>query len=85
MTIIGLLDEGYVWGVFPAIGGIIGLYFSVSLLADGSITQFAGTSTNVLASASTNVTSAWQFLALIPITFTISAFLIAGYKVTEAF
>ena len=85
LTVVGLLDTDYIWAVFPAVGGIIGVYFTIAFLADGSLTEFSGGASNVIASASTSGTSAWQFLSLIPIMLSLSSFLVAGYKVSKVF
>lgn len=85
LTIIGLLKKDIVWAVFPALGGIIGLMFSVALLADGSLTLISGGVSSVIASASIDVASIWQAIGFIPVAFTITAFLISIYKVGIAF
>lgn len=85
LTLLGMVENDVEWTVFPGIAVIIGIYLTISLWADGSITELSGGTATVIASASTATTSAWQFISLIPMMFTIAAGLIAAYKVGKAF
>lgn len=85
LALAGLIQKDTSWVILPGFGVIIGLFFSISLLADGSITAVSGGVATVIASASTAGTSSWQFISLIPQFFTIMAFVIVVYKVAKAF
>ena len=85
LMLAGLIQKGPEWAVFPGMGIVIGVYLTLALLADGSLTQLSGGTSNVIASASTNGTSVWNFIEWTPMTFTLGAFLIAVYKVASAF
>jgi hypothetical protein len=84
LMLFGMLKNDIEWAIFPAMGMIIGIYFTISLWADGSITQVSGGSTITIAAASLVSTSAWQFLSLIPLVFTASAGLVSAYKVGKS-
>ena len=83
LTLFGLLKNDLEWAVFPGMAAVIGTYFTLSVFADGSLTQVSGSSPVVIASASLDATSAWQFISLIPMVFTFMAGLIATYKVAK--
>jgi hypothetical protein len=84
-VVLGLVERNVEWAVFPGMGIIIGLFLTIALLADGSLTQLSGGVDNVIASASLNGTSVWQFIEWTPMTLTIGAFLTVVYKVGSAF
>ena len=79
---LGLMgpDKDIIWAMFPALGGVIGIWFSLAILADGSILI----GSQVIASASTSGASDWQFIELTPIVFTLGAFMSALYKGMKA-
>jgi hypothetical protein len=85
LTLLGLVKGNVEWSVFPGMAIIIGLFLHIALLADGSITQLSGGVVNTVASASTNVTSVWNFVEWTPAIFTIGAFLVVVYKVGKVF
>ena len=85
LMVLGLVERRIEFAVFPGMGIVIGLYLHIALLADGSITQLSGGVSNTIASASTNVTSVWNFIEWTPAIFTIGAFLIVVYKVGATF
>lgn len=81
--ILGLVERKVEWSVFPAMGMIIGIYLTIALLSDGSLTTNGGTV--VVAVASSTTTSVWRMIELIPELFSVSAGLITAYKVGVSF
>jgi hypothetical protein len=79
--LFGLIKDKIEWSVFPGMAIVIGLILHTSLLADGSLTNVSGGLTVVIASASTAVSSAWQFIQYFPLIFTVGAFFIVVYRV----
>lgn len=65
-------------------GAVIGTYFTLSLYADGQLTQVSGGQAVNIASASLVATSSWQFISLIPMVFTFVSALVAVYRVGKS-
>jgi hypothetical protein len=85
MAVLGFVESKVEWAIFPGMGVVIGTFLTLSLWADGSLTEMSGSTSVAIMSASTNVTSAWSFVQLIPLLFTFTSFLIAVYRVGKAF
>ena len=83
LMILGLVEKKVEWAVFPGMAMIVGLYLTIAILADGSLTSNGGAIT--VASASLSTTSVWRMIEIIPEVFTISAGLIAAYRVGTSF
>lgn len=83
--LFGLVKDKVEWAVFPGMAIVIGLFMHTALLADGSLTNLSGGSTIAIASASTAVSNAWQFIQYFPLFFTAGSFLIVVYKVGKSF
>ena len=79
LGIIGRKD--IVWAIFPAMGAIIGLYFTLAVYYDGQITCPGCTSP--LASAAASSATDWSFVVLVPLVFTLGCLLITLYKIGE--
>jgi hypothetical protein len=85
LMLFGLLKNDIEWAVFPAMATIIGLYLTIAVGSDGSLTQVSGGSTVAIVSASGTGTGAWTFVFLIPMLFAISSGLVTIYKVGKSF
>lgn len=83
--VLGLIKNKLEWAVFPGMATVIGIFLTLALLTDGSLTNLSGGSAVVIASASTAGTSVWNYIEWTPITFTLGAFLIAVYRVGSEF
>ena len=78
-VIIGMLNKEVEWAVFPGLGTVIGIYFTLAVWADGSLTTQGGAT--VMAAANGAATSSWNLIAYSPLFLTVVCFLIAVYKV----
>ena len=85
LMLAGLLKKNLEWAVFPGMATVIGVFLTLALLADGSLTNLSGGTAVVIASASTAGTSVWNFIEWTPIVFTLGSFLVAVYKVGSEF
>ena len=82
LMLLGILgpDKDILWAMFPALGGVIGIWFTLAILADGSILN----GSLVIASASVSGAQDWQFIELVPVVFTLGSFMAALYKGMKA-
>jgi len=82
LMLLGILgpDKDILWAMFPALGGVIGIWFTLAILADGSILN----GSLVIASASVSGAQDWQFIELVPVVFTLGSFMSALYKGVRA-
>ena len=80
LIVLGLAgnDKQMLWAMLPAMGGVIGIFLTLALLADGSLTTNGGVT--VIVAASTSGSSDWQFVEFSPVVFTLGSFMIALYK-----
>ena len=85
MVMVGLLQKDVEWAIFPGFAGILGLFFTASVLTDGSLSVISGGTSSVIASANGVDTGIWTTISLIPELFTIMAFTIAMWKVRKSF
>ena len=85
MALAGLIKEKVEWAILPGFAVILGIFFHLALLADGSLTQVSGGVVTAIASASTDVVAVWQGIQYVPLTLTIMALLIAAYRVEKVF
>ena len=78
LTIVGFLGNGVEWAIFPGFAMVIGLYFALSLLADGSLTILSGGVNTVMVDA--NSANSWEFVSLTVTLLPVMAGLSAIYK-----
>lgn len=65
-----------------AIGGLVAVYFFLGVGSDGSITEYAGTTIEYLASATLNQ-STWYFFTALPLVLGFAAFMAALYRAIQ--
>jgi hypothetical protein len=79
LMVLGIIgDKDLLWAMLPAMGGVIGIFLTLALLGDGSITTNGGAT--VIVSASTSGASDWQFIEMSPVVITLGSFMVALWK-----
>lgn len=80
-TLLAMVKKDIEFVVFSVLGAIIGIFLSLGVLADGSLSEISGGTLSTIVSASTP--NLWEAVYLIPVLLMLTAFMISVWKVGQ--